>query len=75
MLSKMNALGVVPGRELFKLHDTFGLRPDFVEDIVRDYGLTVDREGYDTEMERQRERARASRKGAERKLPRPCTSS
>src|SRR5208337_814342 len=25
----------IPGAELFKLHDTYGLRPEFVEDIVR----------------------------------------
>ena len=50
----------IPGSELFKLHDTFGLRPDFVEDVVKNYGLAVDREGYEAEMQRQRERARAS---------------
>ncbi len=71
MLARVNALGVVPGREIFKLHDTFGLRPDFVEDIVRNYGLTVDRKGYQAEMQRQRERARASWKGAEKKVASP----
>src|ERR1019366_731668 len=55
----------------FKLHDTFGLRPDFVEDIVRIYGVTIDRAGYEAEMERQRERARASWKGAEKKVAQP----
>jgi alanyl-tRNA synthetase len=50
----------IPGDLLFKLHDTFGLRPDFVEDIVKNYGLAVDREGYEAEMAKQRDRARAS---------------
>ncbi len=50
----------IPGAELFKLHDTYGLRPEFVEDIVRNYGLTIDRAGYEAEMEKQRARARAS---------------
>jgi alanyl-tRNA synthetase len=59
------------GDQLFKLHDTFGLRPDFVEDIVKDYGLTVDRPGYEVEMQRQRDRARASWKGAEKKVASP----
>ena len=63
--------GLVPGKELFKLHDTFGLRPDFVAEIVRDYGLTVDIEGYETEMQKQRERARTSWKGAEKKTASP----
>jgi alanyl-tRNA synthetase len=61
----------IPGEELFQLHDTFGLRPDFVEDIVKNYGLTVDREGYETEMQKQRERARASWKGADKKAALP----
>ena len=59
--------GVVRGDDLFRLHDTFGLRPDFVQDVVKNYGLSIDWEGYNIEMERQRERARASWKGAERK--------
>jgi alanyl-tRNA synthetase len=65
-------IGWIPGDELFKLHDTFGLRPDFVEDIVKNYGLTIDREGYEAEMQRQRERARASWKGVEKKTASPA---
>jgi alanyl-tRNA synthetase len=53
------------------LHDTFGLRPDFVEDVVKNYELTIDREGYETEMQKQRERARASWKAIERSLALP----
>ncbi|MCL5006031.1 MAG: alanine--tRNA ligase [Acidobacteria bacterium] len=63
--------GSVVGEDLFKLHDTFGLRPDFVADVVKNYGLTVDWEGYNAEMQRQRERARASWKGAEKKTAPP----
>jgi alanyl-tRNA synthetase len=66
---------VIPGDELFRLHDTFGLRPDFVENIVGSFaiaGLTVDRQGYDEEMTKQRERARASWKGAEKKAASPA---
>jgi alanyl-tRNA synthetase len=61
-------LGTIPGDQLFKLHDTFGLRPDFVEDIVRNLRLTIDRAGYEAEMQKQRERARASWKVAEKKV-------
>jgi alanyl-tRNA synthetase len=61
----------IPGAELFKLHDTYGLRPEFVEDIVRNYGLTIDRAGYEAEMQKQRERARASWKGVEKKSASP----
>ena len=65
-------LGGVGGNDLFRLHDTFGLRPDFVEDVVKNYGLRVDRNGYEAEMQKQRERARASWKGAEKKTASPA---
>jgi alanyl-tRNA synthetase len=64
-------LGGIGGKDLFRLHDTFGLRPDFVEDVVKNYRLRVDREGYEAEMLHQRERARASWKGAEKKVASP----
>ena len=66
-----STLGYIRGDDLFKLHDTFGLRPDFVEDVVKNYGLAVDRDGYEAEMQKQRERARASWKGAEKKIASP----
>ncbi len=60
------ARGVLPGPVAFKLYDTYGLPLEEQEEMAREYGLTVDRAGFDSEMERQRERARASWKGAER---------
>jgi alanyl-tRNA synthetase len=57
---------VIPGALSFKLYDTFGLALDEQEDMARDRGLSIDREGFDREMERQRERARASWRGAEK---------
>jgi alanyl-tRNA synthetase len=67
-----NGTAWIPGQALFTLHDTFGLRPDFVQDIVKLYGLGVDLEGYNAEMEKQRERARASWKSAEKKTAAPA---
>jgi alanyl-tRNA synthetase len=64
-------LGYIRGDDLFTLHDTFGLRPDFVEDLAKSHGLTVDRIGYEAEMQKQRERARASWKGVEKKAASP----
>src|SRR2546426_3214719 len=63
--------GYVLGEDLFELYDTFGCPPDFVEDLVRPYSLTLDREGYEALMAKQRERARASWKGAEKKTASP----
>ncbi len=58
---------ILPGQELFLLYGTYGLRPDFVESILQSYGVGVDRAGYETAMREERERARASWKGAEKK--------
>jgi alanyl-tRNA synthetase len=65
-------VGWIYGDDLFELHDTFGLRPEFVEDIVKNYGLTVDWDGYKLSMAEQRMRARASWKGAEKKVALPA---
>ena len=56
----------IPGAVSFKLYDTYGLALDEQEDMAREHGLAIDREGFEREMEQQRERARASWKGAEK---------
>ena len=53
--------GVISGEDAFKLYDTFGFPLDLTEDYAAENGLTVDREGFEAAMERQRERARAAR--------------
>ncbi len=50
---------VLPGDEAFRLYDSLGVPLDFMEDIASQRGLSIDREGYETAMEGQRERARA----------------
>jgi len=56
----------LPGAVSFKLYDTYGLALDEQEEMAREHGLALDRGGFEREMERQRERARASWKGAEK---------
>ena len=59
--ARMSGQGsVVPGSLLFLLHDTYGFPPDLTADIARERGLKVDMDGYEREMEAQRERARAA---------------
>jgi alanyl-tRNA synthetase len=53
--------GVISGKEAFRLYDTFGFPLDLTEDFASENGMTVDREGFDREMEAQRSRARAAR--------------
>ena len=54
---------LIPGAVSFKLYDTYGLALDEQEEMARERGLAIDREGFEQEMDRQRERARASWKG------------
>jgi len=56
--------GVISGAVSFKLYDTYGLALDEQEDMAREHSLGIDREGFEREMDQQRERARASWKGA-----------
>ncbi len=50
----------IPGDVAFRLYDTYGFPTDLTADIARERGLTVDTTGFDIEMEKQRERARAA---------------
>ncbi len=50
----------IPGGEVFKLYDTFGFPLDIVRDVAAEEDFTVDEEGFVSEMQAQRERARAS---------------
>jgi alanyl-tRNA synthetase len=54
--------GVVPGDAVFKLYDTFGLPIDFIEDMIENRKLRLDREAFDRAMAGQRDKARAKSK-------------
>ncbi len=54
----------VSGAELFRLHDTFGFPLDLATDIATDRGYSVDREGFDAAMTKQREQARSAWAGS-----------
>ncbi|MCG3089206.1 alanine--tRNA ligase [Sporosarcina cyprini] len=52
---------VVSGVDAFKLYDTYGFPFELTEEYVEEAGVSVDRAGFDQEMENQRNRARAAR--------------
>ena len=56
----------LPGSQLFRLYDTYGFPLDLAREIAEDRGFRVDENGFFQEMEKQRKRARASWKGAEK---------
>jgi len=49
----------LPGEEIFRLYDTYGFPPELTAEIAKEKGLSVGWEGFQAEMEKQRERARA----------------
>jgi alanyl-tRNA synthetase len=55
---------VLSGETAFKLYDTYGFPLDLTQDAVRARGLTVDLEGFDAAMARQREMAREAWTGS-----------
>ena len=59
-LAKLGDSKVIPGDVVFKLYDTYGFPVDLTADVVRDAGYTIDNEGFNVEMEKQRQRAKSS---------------
>ena len=55
--------GAISGEAIFMLYDSLGLL-DFIQHTAEDEKLTLDMKGFEELMERQKERARASWKGA-----------
>lgn len=51
---------LISGADLFQLYDTYGFPVDLTADIARERGLSVDHDGFELEMQRQRDRARAA---------------
>ena len=63
---------VLPGAVAFKLYDTYGLPLDFIEDVLRDQGATLERLGFQQAMDEQRALSRASWKGAAKQTANPA---
>jgi alanyl-tRNA synthetase len=50
------------GKDIFKLYDTYGFPSELTAEIAKERNLTIDIPGFVTEMEKQRDRARAGKK-------------
>lgn len=51
----------VSGQDIFRLYDTYGFPLELTEELASEQGMTVDRQGFQSYMEEQRERARSAR--------------
>ncbi len=62
--AKAQNMSCLPDEDVFRFWDTYGFPLELSAEIALDHGLTVNREGFEAEMEKQRERARATHKFA-----------
>ena len=61
-LAPARAANAIPGGIAFVLYDTYGFPPELVDEIGRrEYGLSVDMDGFNAEMDAKRVRDRAGR--------------
>ncbi|MDE7180760.1 MAG: alanine--tRNA ligase [Muribaculaceae bacterium] len=58
--AKSENKSVLDGADAFTLYDTYGFPLDLTELILRENGMTVDQEGFDKNMNKQKERARSA---------------
>ncbi|MFC1546774.1 alanine--tRNA ligase, partial [bacterium] len=56
---------IMPGNELFKLFDTYGMPLDIARDIAHEQNYKIDEQGFNKAMQNQRMRAKKSVKGWE----------
>jgi alanyl-tRNA synthetase len=56
---------VLPGQVAFELYDTYGFPLDLQEVIGQESGFAIDRQGFDSELEKARERSAGSKLGEE----------
>jgi len=54
----------LPSEQVFRLYDTHGFPAELTAEIARERGLSVDLAGFQAEMKKQQERARATQKKA-----------
>jgi alanyl-tRNA synthetase len=59
---KKSKSSVLPGEDVFKLHDTYGFPFDLTLEMAREEGLSVDEDGFRRLMKEQKDRARADAK-------------
>ena len=55
----------ISGEDAFKLYDTYGFPVELTEEMAAQEDLSVDMAGFETEMSKQRERARQARQSSE----------
>lgn len=63
-LSKVKSKDAFSGAVAFKLYDTYGFPLDLTQDMLREYDIGVDIDGFELCMQEQKKKAKASWKGS-----------
>ncbi|MBF0318762.1 MAG: alanine--tRNA ligase [Nitrospirae bacterium] len=58
--AKSSGISAISGGEAFRLYDTYGFPMDLTKEAAKENGLTVDEQGFDEEMKKQRTRGKLS---------------
>ncbi|WP_050180970.1 alanine--tRNA ligase [Domibacillus robiginosus] len=63
VIQKAKAAGsdTIDGADVFRLYDTYGFPVELTEEYAEEEGMKADHDGFEREMQQQRERARAAR--------------
>jgi alanyl-tRNA synthetase len=62
IMAKAGGRKEISGTDAFKLYDTYGFPVELTREIAADRGFSVDLKGFEREMEKQKEKARAAQK-------------
>ena len=58
IVDKLDSGAIIPGESAFKLYDTFGFPVDLTQMMARESGLSVDLQGFELSMNKQKDRGR-----------------
>ncbi|MCL2110876.1 MAG: alanine--tRNA ligase [Clostridiales bacterium] len=53
---------MLPGENVFTLYDTYGMNPELTREVLSDFGIGVDEEGFAAALKAQQEKSRRSQK-------------
>lgn len=60
VMEKAKDNGVIAGEDIFRLYDTYGFPVELTEEYAEEQGLAIDHEGFEKEMESQRDQAQST---------------
>ncbi|HVI21550.1 MAG TPA: alanine--tRNA ligase, partial [Bacillus sp. (in: firmicutes)] len=60
-IEKKKGSSQIQGSDVFRLYDTYGFPIELTEEYAEEEGMSVDHDGFEIEMDQQRERARTAR--------------